>query len=186
MRVLSAVVQIPALPVFDAGKQMALRDTVAFQLVSHDHPRHILQAVQQSSEETLGSVGITPILNQNVEHDAVLIHSAPEILLDALDSDEDLIKVPLVPGPWPAMAQAAGKRLVEFLAPSPHGLIGDDDAPLGQKQLDVPQAEAEHVIQPDSVANDLRGEAMAIVWVGWGFHAADLVGLRPGCPGRLP
>jgi hypothetical protein len=44
------------------------------------------------------------------------------------------------------MAQAAGKRLAELLAPAPHGLIGDDDAPLGQKQLDVPQAEAEHVI----------------------------------------
>jgi hypothetical protein len=44
------------------------------------------------------------------------------------------------------MAQAAGKRLAELLAPAPHGLIGDDDAPLSQKQLDVPQAEAEHVI----------------------------------------
>ena len=44
------------------------------------------------------------------------------------------------------MAQAVGKALAEFLAPAPYGLVGDDDAPLGQKQLDVPQAEAEHVI----------------------------------------
>jgi hypothetical protein len=160
---------MPALSVVDAGKQMALRDAVAFQLVSHDHPRHILQTLQQSSEETLGSVGITPLLNQNVEQDADLIHRAPEIVLHALDSDEDLIEVPLVPGPWPAMAQAAGKRLAKFLAPAPHGLIGDYDAPLGQKQFDVPQAEAEHVIQPDCVANDLRGEAMAVAWVGGGF-----------------
>ena len=97
-------------------------------------------------EETLGSVGITPILNQTVEHDAVLIHRAPEIVLHAPDLDEDLIEVPLVPAPWPAVAQAAGKRLAEFLAPAPHGIIGDDDAPLGEKQLDVPQAEAEHVM----------------------------------------
>ena len=81
MRVLGAVVQIPALSVFDAGKQMALRGAVASRLVGHDHPRHILQSLQQSSEETLGSVGITPILNQNVEHDSVLIHRAPEIVL---------------------------------------------------------------------------------------------------------
>jgi hypothetical protein len=33
-----------------------------------------------------------------------------------------------------------------LLSSAPHGLIADDDAPLGQKQLDVPQAEAEHVI----------------------------------------
>ena len=100
MRVLGAVVQIPALLVFDAGKQMALRDAVASQLVATINPRHILQSLQQSSEETLGSVGITPILNQNVEHDAGLIHRAPEIVLHAPDSDDDLIEVPLVPGPW--------------------------------------------------------------------------------------
>ena len=57
MRVLGAVVQIPALLVFDAGKQMALRDAVASQLVATINPRHILQSLQQSSEETLGSVG---------------------------------------------------------------------------------------------------------------------------------
>ena len=137
MRVLGAVVQIPALSVLDA---------VASQLVGRDHPRHILQSLQQSSEETLGSVGVTPTLNQNVEHDAVLIYRAPETVLHAPESDEDLIEVPLVPAPWPAVAQAAGKRLTELLAPALHGLIGDDDAPLGQKQLNVPQAEAEHVI----------------------------------------
>jgi hypothetical protein len=27
---------------------------------------------------------------------------------------------------------------------------------------------------------------MAVVWVGGRFHASDLVGLCPGCPGRLP
>ena len=137
---------IPALSVFDAGKQTALCDAVASQLVGHDHPRHRLQSLQRSSEETLGSVGITPLLNQNVEHDAVLIHRAPEIVLHAPDSDDDLTEVPLVPGPWPGVAQAAGKRLAGFLTPAPHRLIADDDAPLGQKQLDVPQAAAEHVI----------------------------------------
>ena len=60
---------------------MALRDAAASQLVGHGHPRNILQPLQQSSEETLGSVGITPILNQNVEHDAVLIRRPPKIVL---------------------------------------------------------------------------------------------------------
>jgi hypothetical protein len=73
-----------------------------------------------------------------------------------------------------------------LLSSAPHGLIADDDAPLGQKQIDVPQAAAEHVIWPDSVADNLRSEAMAVVWLGGGrFHAADPVGLCPGGPGRL-
>ena len=64
----------------DTGKQMTLSDAVASQLVSHDHPRQILQAFQQSSEEALGGVGIAPGLNEDVEHNAILIDSAPEVM----------------------------------------------------------------------------------------------------------
>jgi hypothetical protein len=43
--------------------------------------------------------------------------------------------VPLIPGSWPAAAQAASKALAEFLAPAPNGLVGDDNAPLSQKRF---------------------------------------------------
>ena len=66
--------------------------------------------------------------------------------------------------------QPAGQRKPEFLAPAPHRLVGDDDAALSQKQLNIAQAEAEHMIQPYSMADDdLRGEAMAVVWSGGDF-----------------
>jgi hypothetical protein len=39
----------------------------------------------------------------------VLIHAAPKIVLHAMDPDEHLVQVPLVPGPWPSAAQAVGK-----------------------------------------------------------------------------
>jgi hypothetical protein len=42
MRILSAVVQIPALSMFDLRKDLALRHTVASQLVGHDHSRRIV------------------------------------------------------------------------------------------------------------------------------------------------
>jgi hypothetical protein len=44
--------------------------------------------------------------------------------------------------------------------------MGSDNASFGQKQLDIPQAEAEHVVQPDGVADDLGGEAMAVMRIG--------------------
>src|ERR1700691_3301282 len=53
-----------------------------------------------------------------------------------------------------------------LLAPAPHGLVADDDAPLGQKQFDVAKAEAEHVVQPHSMADDLRGKRWQ--WCGSG------------------
>jgi hypothetical protein len=58
MRILSAVVQIPALSMFDLRKDLALRHTVASQLVGHDHPRHILQTLQQAPEEALWHLGV--------------------------------------------------------------------------------------------------------------------------------
>jgi hypothetical protein len=101
-------------------------------------------------------------------------------MLYALDTDEHLIEVPLVTGPRPTAAQTVGKAPAEFLAPAPNGLVGENNAPFSQKQLDIPQAEAEHVIQPDSMADDLGGKAMAIVWIGWWLHVASLAGLRGG------
>ena len=103
-----------------------------------------------------------------------------------LNPDEHLVPVPLVAGPWPAVAQAVGKGLAELLAPPTYRLMEDGNATFSQKSLDIPQAEAEHVIQPDRMADDLRGKAMAIVWVGWRLHAASLAGLKPACQTRLP
>jgi hypothetical protein len=42
------------------------------------------------------------------------------------------------------------------------------------------------VIRPDSMADDLGGKAMVIVWVGWRFHATSLAGLKHARQTRLP
>ena len=52
--------------------------------------------------------------------------------------------------------------------------------PLCQEQLNVAQAEAEHMIQPDRMADVLRWEAMAIVRIGWRLHAPSFVRLPRG------
>jgi len=186
MGVFSPIIQITALPVFHTRKQLALSDAIAAQLVGHDHPRHILQALQKSPEEALGSVGIAPGLNKDIEHDAVLIDGAPEIVLYTLDPDEDFVHVPLVPRPWPAASHAVGEMRAEFLAPASHRLVGDDYAALSQEQPNIPQAQAEHMIQPDSVADDLGGEPMAVGWVGCRLHATSLARLRAGYQKQFP
>ena len=48
-------------------------------------------------------------------------------------------------------AQAVGETGGELLAPAAHRLLGDDDTTLSQDQLNIPQAEAEHMVQLDSV-----------------------------------
>jgi hypothetical protein len=39
--------------------------------------------------------------------------------------------------------------------------MGDHDAPLGQDQLDIPQAQAEHMIEPHRMVDDLGREAVS-------------------------
>src|SRR4249920_3768723 len=170
---------------FYLGKQLALGDAVTSQLISHDHAWRVLKTFQQAAKEALRGFGVPPWLNQDVEHNAVLIHGTPKIVLHALDPDEHLVHVPLVSRPWSAASQAARECLAELLAPLTNGLIRDNDATFSQQQLNIPQAEAEHVIQPDRVADDLGRKAVAVVRIGWGFHADSLAGLQQAGQTRL-
>jgi len=73
----------------------------------------------------------------------------------------------LSPGSWPAASQTIGETGGELLAPAPHRLVGDSDTAFRQDQLDIAQAEAERMVQRDSVADDLGREPMTVVWVWW-------------------
>ena len=115
MRVFRAIVQISALSMFSLWKQLALSYTVASQLIGHDHARHILKAFQQPSEETLCCFGIPPWLNEDVEHNAVLIHGAPQIVLHSLDLDEDFVEVPFVSRPGRRRRRRPAKVWPNFL-----------------------------------------------------------------------
>jgi hypothetical protein len=86
------------------GRRLALCHTIASQFVRNDHTWHILEAVYKTPEETLRGSAIPSWLNQDVEHNAVLSHGAPKIVLHALDPNEHCIEIPLVSCPGPAAA----------------------------------------------------------------------------------
>ena len=139
-----------------------------------DPPRLVPEAGQQPLEEALRGRGVPAVLHQDVEHDAVLVHRPPEVMQLAVDADEHLIEVPGVTRLRPSPAQLPGEVAAELQAPLPDALVGDDHAPLGQDQLDIAQAEAEHVVQPDGVADDLGREAVPGVAGGVWRHPASL------------
>src|SRR5476649_2763472 len=103
---------------FNLGKQLTTGDAVASQLIRHNHARSILESLQQPPKETLRGVAVPPWLNQDVEHNAILIHGTPKIVLQhALDPDKHLVHMPLVSRPCSTASQAAREGLAEFLAP---------------------------------------------------------------------
>ena len=105
-----------------------------------------MQTLQQPFEEAFRCLAIAPGLDQDVEYDAILVDGAPEVVLQALGADEDLVQVPLVARSWPTLPQAVGETRSELLAPASHRLVGDGDTALSQDQLDIAQAEAEYVV----------------------------------------
>jgi hypothetical protein len=185
MGILSAIVQVAALTVLDIRQALALRHPVAFQLVGDENARHVLQPLQETLEEALCRAGIAAGLDQNIKHDAVLIDSAPEIMQLALDPNEHLVQVPLVTGSGPAPTQIAREARAKLQAPAPDALVGDKHAALRQEQLDVPKAQAEYMVEPNRVADELGREAVTVVRVRRLLHATILARGRPARQGRL-
>ncbi len=96
----------------------------------------------------------------------MLVDRTPEIVLLAVDPEKHLVEVPGIAWSRPPPAQLIGEAPAEFQAPAPDALVGDDHAPFGQQQLNIPQTQAEHIVEPHSVGDDLGGEAVPAVRVG--------------------
>src|SRR3954462_7981135 len=105
---LGAVNEITALALLPMRQDLAFRRGGALELVGDDHPRRILQALQQLAKEALGGFGIAPALHQDIEHLAVLIDRTPEMVLLATDAQKHLVDEPFVawPGPTPLQRMA--------------------------------------------------------------------------------
>jgi hypothetical protein len=160
MRVLSPVVQVPARPVSDVRQHRSLSNAIAPQAIRDQASWLVLHPVQQMLEEALGSGTVPPVLHQNVQHDAVLIDGAPQIVQHPADANEYLIQMPGISGLGASSAQPSGKVSTELQAPVPNALVGHHDAALSQDEFHIPQAETENMMEPHGVADDLCREAM--------------------------
>ena len=121
----------------DIGQDRSLSDAIATQTVGDEPPRRVLQPTQQVLEETLGSGAIPPVLHQNVQHDAVLVHRAPQIMQRAADADEHFVEMPGVSWLRPSPAKPSGEVGTELQAPVPNALVRYQDAAFGQDKLNI-------------------------------------------------
>src|SRR5215212_9676096 len=71
--------------VLDRGHYVCLGGVVAGQLVCDHHTRHAGLPLQQLAEQALGGPLVAPALDQNIEHDPILVDSPPEPVLLAGD-----------------------------------------------------------------------------------------------------
>jgi len=177
MRILGPVVEIPARTMPDVGQNGTMSNTVAARAVGNEAPWLVFQSMQKPLEEPLGSRPVPPVLNQDVQYDAVLINGPPQIVQRAPDADEHLVEVPRIAGPRSSPAQSPGEVGTELPTPVSDALVGDHNATFGQDQLDITQAETEDVVQPDRVADDLGRKPVPGIREGLDRHAVSVAHL---------
>ena len=146
MRVLTAVVEIATLAVFDPGQDLALRRAVALQLIRDDDPRYIPQALEQLAKALLRRVLIAPALDQNVEDVVVLVDSAPQVMVLPVDRQKHLVEVPLVPWLGASTLQLIRVVLSKLQTPLADGLVRHGDAAFEQELLYIAVAQREAII----------------------------------------
>src|SRR5262245_39632423 len=117
---------------FHPWEDLALGSSVALEFVSHDHARHVGQALEQFAEELLCGPLIAVALHQDIQHVPLLIYCPPQVMTFALDGQKYFIHLPLVSRPRTAATEPVSIRLAKLAAPLANGLIGHDHSPFKQ------------------------------------------------------
>jgi hypothetical protein len=164
MRILTPVIEIPTLPVFDPGQDLALGRAVALELIRDNHPWHVLQALQQLAEKLLRGLLVAPTLHQDVEHVVVLIDGAPQVMTLPINGPKHFVQVPLVPWLGASTLQPIRILLPKLQTPLTDGFVRHINAAFKQELLHVTVAEGEAVVEPDTMADDLAGKTVGYCW----------------------
>lgn len=80
---------------------------------------------------------ITPAVHKHIERMPLLIDCAPQVMVLALDRQNNLVEMPFVAAPRLSPAQLVGISLAELQRLLPDRLIGHDDASTSHQFLDI-------------------------------------------------
>ena len=139
-------------------------------------PAHL--ALQQFPKETGGRPPVTPRLDEDVDHVTILVNRPPEISTATLNLHKQLVEIPGVaqaPSPSP---QRLRVRRTKGQTPLPNRFVGHRDPTLREQVLRIAETQAESVIQPHGVADDVRRKSVTDVTEVWHVHPRSV----PGTP----
>jgi hypothetical protein len=118
---------------------------------------------QQLAKKALCRLLIAAWLQKNIDQIPVLVNGALKILPFASDCYEKFIQVPNVTQTSLPVLESADIFGTEFSAPLSNSFVSDHDSAIRQKIFDISQAQAESVIEPNGIADDILRETMAVI-----------------------
>jgi hypothetical protein len=147
----------------NAGHHDPFPRSVAPELVRNNDARFAASGSQQLAEEAHGCEAIALGLDQNIEHDAVLINGSPQIMRYAIDLEEDFVEMPLVAGPGTPSPQAISELAAELIAPAPDRFVAHHYATGCHHLLYIAKAHTEPEVQPHAFRDDLLRKSVTTV-----------------------
>jgi hypothetical protein len=96
--------------------------------------------------------------------------AAPEILPLTLDCHEEFVQVPDVAQATLSVPEYTGVFGTELSEPLSNGLVGDYDPALCQQILNISEAQAKSMIEPNGMADDIRWKSMSVIVGSIGGH----------------
>jgi hypothetical protein len=140
MRVFGAVVEIAVLVVLQTWENFPVGCAAACELVPDNHPWYVGQVLDQLAEKLLRGLLVPSALHEHIQHIAVPIQGAPQVMAFALNCQKYLIQVPFVARPYAPAAWLIGILLAELPAPLANGFIGHEDTTNEQQLFDIAAA----------------------------------------------
>jgi len=139
----------------NTGQQLSACSSIAAQLIGHEKTGYVVQAPQQLTKETLGCSLVPVLLDKDIQHLSILVHSPPSIEMLPTNRDKHLLELPSIAKPTPSMPKRVRKRLAELQTLLAHGLLANRDFAFSQQLLDIPETEAKAMRESHGRGNDL-------------------------------
>ena len=92
-----------------------------------------------------------------------MLHVSVESCNNAVDRHEDFVQEPRISESTLSSLQLPSVVGAELPAPLANGFVGHDDSSFGQQILNIPEAHAVSVVEPDGMADDFGRKAMPMV-----------------------
>src|SRR5476651_390191 len=146
---------------------------IAAQLIGNDLAWHRVRA-QHTLEEAFGGGLVSPLLHQDVELGAMLVHRTPQQVRFAPQGDEHLIEVPGATRLASRCFDPVSEALAKLVAPTSDRLICHGYTALEEQFFDVAQTQLETEIPSNSAADDTSRETVPVIKRFRFFHRAIL------------
>ena len=147
----------------DAKAHLRPRRGVGSELVGDHDALRRAGGLEDLRHEPARRAAVSSTLNQNVEHEAVLIYRTPQPIWLSGDRNDDFIEMPFVAPRRSPVADLIGKGIAELHRPLTYGLVAHGNATLRDHLLDHAKAQGKPEIEPNGMACDLRRKAVAAI-----------------------